>query len=158
MLSKTDPNLNAIDLMLQARQLLTECLVKGGLEDSAANACLEKLTLALNEMAMGLKEIFEDLIGTSKSTKQNLLSEATTEAAQTAASQSEIDKLKKRLSQIETDLEEKDKTLLEQETQMLALTDQVEASQKLQDGLRQRIAESEEQELRYEEGKAKLLG
>ena len=47
---------------------------------------------------------------------------------------------------------------MEQETQMLALTDQVEASQKLQDGLRQRIAESEEQELRYEEGKAKLLG
>ena len=107
---------------------------------------------------MGLKEIFDDLICTSKSTKQNLLSEATTEAAQTAASQSEIDKLKKRLSQIETDLEDKDKTLLEQETQMLALTDEVEASQKLQDGLRQRIAESEEQELRHEEGKAKLLG
>ena len=35
--------------------------------------------------------------------------------AQTA-SQSEIDKLKKRLAQIETDLEAKDRTLLEQET------------------------------------------
>ena len=37
-----------------------------------------------------------------------------------------MDKLKRRVAQIETDLEEKDQALLENEKQMLQLTDQVE--------------------------------
>lgn len=41
-------------------------------------------------------------------------------ASTTAGTSSEtVEKLKKRLNQIEIDLEEKDKTLLEQETQLL---------------------------------------
>ena len=114
MLSKTDSNANAIDLMLEARELVQECLAKT-LDDSAASASLERLTMGVNGLASGFKDALVTM-ARQKSSEQE---------AQTA-SQTEIEKLKKRLSQIETDLEDKDKTLLEQETQMLALTDQVE--------------------------------
>ena len=119
MLSKTDPDNNAIDLMLEAKTLIQGCLARS-IEDSAVTACLERLSNSMDEMARGLKD--------------GLATMANAKEAQTA-SQSEIDKLKKRLSQIETDLEEKDKTLLDQETQMLALTDQVEDYQKIEEGL-----------------------
>ena len=46
---------------------------------------------------------------------------------QAAVSQVEMEKLKKRLAQIEEDLLEKDRNLLDNETQMMTLTDQVEA-------------------------------
>ena len=79
------------------------------------------------------------------------------EGEKQTGSQAEIDKLKKRLTQIETDLEEKDRTLLEQETQMLALTDQVEANQKVEEGLRQQLVNFEDMEQKNEEKKAQLL-
>ena len=72
-------------------------------------------------------------------------------------SQTEIEKLKKRLTQIETDLEEKDRTLLEQETQMLALTDRIEANQKVEEGLRQRLVDFQDMEYQNEEKKAQLI-
>ena len=53
-------------------------------------------------------------------------------AGEAAVSQVEMEKLQKRLKQIEEDLVEKDKTLLDNETQMLELTDQVEAYQKIE--------------------------
>jgi hypothetical protein len=46
-----------------------------------------------------------------------------------AVSQVEMEKLQKRLAQIETDLVDKDKQLLDNETQLLTLTEQVEAYQ-----------------------------
>ena len=70
-----------------------------------------------------------------------------------AASQVEIDKLKKRLTSIETDLESKDKELLTQETQMMELTEQVEAHQKREEGLNTKIAEMEDVATKMEENK-----
>ena len=55
MLSKTDSNANAIDLMLEARELVQECLAKT-LDDSAASASLERLTMGLNGLASGFKD------------------------------------------------------------------------------------------------------
>ena len=55
MLSKTDSNCNAIDLMLESRELIQECLAKA-LDDSAASASIERLTTSLNDMAKGFKE------------------------------------------------------------------------------------------------------
>ena len=49
-------------------------------------------------------------------------------AATNVSSSGAVQKLKKKLDQIEADLEEKDKALLEQETQLLQLTDDLSAS------------------------------
>ncbi len=54
-------------------------------------------------------------------------------------------------------MEAKDKTLLEQETQMLALTDQVDAHQKLEEGLKKQISDFKESELEMERKKGELL-
>ena len=51
----------------------------------------------------------------------------------------------------------KDKTLLDQETQMMELTEQVEAHQKHEETLNQKIAEHEDAALKMEEGKAQML-
>ena len=55
MLSRTDSSCNAIDLMLEARELMQECIARS-LDDSAASASLERLTTSLNAMATGFKE------------------------------------------------------------------------------------------------------
>ena len=104
MLSKTDSSSNAVDLMLEARELVHECLARS-VDDSAASAAFERLTTSLNDMAKGFKEALVTM------SRQKL-----SELEAKTASQTEIEKLKKRLTQIETDLEEKDKTLLDQET------------------------------------------
>ena len=58
-LSKTDldsnPISNAFDLMIEAKMLVQTCLARG-LEDSAANACLERLATSMKQLAEGLKE------------------------------------------------------------------------------------------------------
>ena len=77
-----------------------------------------KAVSALKEVTKLLKEIQDAL------REQALKVEADMKNAEAqTASQVEMDKLKKRVSQIETDLEEKDKEMLEQEKQLLSLTD-----------------------------------
>ena len=73
----------------------------------------EKLQQSSARALVKLDEAYKTLIAK--------MAEAENEAQ--AVSQVEIEKLKKRLCQIEEDLESKDKMLLEQETQMLTLTD-----------------------------------
>ena len=58
------------------------------------------------------------------------------EAQAQAVSQVEMEKLQKRLSQIEEDLVDKDKQLLDNETQLLSLTEQVEAYQQIESRLK----------------------
>ena len=48
-----------------------------------------------------------------------------------------MEKLQKRLSQIEEDLVDKDKQLLDNETQLLSLTEQVEAYQQIEARLKE---------------------
>ena len=55
MLSNNNSNANAVDLMLEARELVQECLAKT-LDDSAASASLERLTVSLNALASGFKD------------------------------------------------------------------------------------------------------
>jgi len=57
-----------------------------------------------------------------------------------AMSKVELEKLQKKINQIEGDLEAKDKELLAYETEMLALTNQVEAHQKLGENLKNAVA------------------
>ena len=73
------------------------------------------------------------------------------------ASSTEMDKLKKRLTTIETDLEEKDKALLDNEEQMLAMTDQIEQAQKEGVALKKMVANFEDMEVKHEEKKAQML-
>lgn len=42
--------------MLEAKELVQECLAKTIQDDSAASACLERLTASLSTMAKGFKE------------------------------------------------------------------------------------------------------
>ena len=106
-----------------------------GQEGLKAVSALEEVTKLLKEIQDALRE-------------QALKVEADMKNAEAqTASQVEMDKLKKRVSQIETDLEEKDKEMLEQEKQLLSLTDQVEAHQKLEESLKRQISELEDAQL-----------
>ena len=79
------------------------------------------------------------------------------EAQAQAVSQVEMEKLQKRLAQIETDLVDKDKQLLDNETQLLTLTEQVEAYQQIEAKLKQLVAELEQKEITAEERKTAML-
>ena len=86
MLSKTDSSCNAVDLLLEAREFIHECLARST-DDSAASAAMERLTSSLNDMAKGFKEA---LITMSR--------QKMSEQEAKTASQTEIEKLQKRLS------------------------------------------------------------
>ena len=55
MLSKTDSNCNAVDLLLEAREFIHERLARS-IDDTAALAAMDRLTSSLNDMAKGFKE------------------------------------------------------------------------------------------------------
>lgn len=136
-----------LDALCEAHELMSAAVSRVVAGESLSAASVGKLSVSLTGGVAAVKDAFEKITQSAQS-QQN--------EAQTA-SQTEIDKLKKRLGQIEEDLESKDRTLLEQETQMLALTDQVEESQKVEENLRERIAEMEDLELKAEEAKNELL-
>ena len=111
-----DSSAEDMDVISEGQLLMAASFGRFVENDALGKGSVAKLGQSLSTCASTVKETVKRMGARAQSQQ----SEAQT------ASQTEIDKLKKRLSQIETDLESKDRTLLEQETQMLALTDQVE--------------------------------
>ena len=95
-----------MDVISEGQRLMAASFGRFVENDALARGSVAKLGESLSTCASTVKETVKRM-GARAQSQQN--------EAQTA-SQTEIDKLKKRLSQIETDLESKDRTLLEQET------------------------------------------
>lgn len=134
-------------LVAEGHEMLAATLKRYNEQDDSVKTALDSLQRGLTASTTMMRETMEKMNASATLTANELQS----------ASQKEIDKLRKRVSQIETDLEAKDKTLLEQETQLLKLTDDVEVHQKREDELRKQLQARGDDELAFEEKKQELL-
>ena len=129
-----------IDLLLDAQKTIYGCFDKVAAQDENAQRAVRKL-----------RQRMYIATTTVKKSIQTIQARQGTEGAPADTGGNEaVEKLKKRLQQIETDIADKDQQLLDQETQLLQLTDTVQSSQKKEDELRKKLSAFDELEMQHE--------